>query len=247
MDFSLAYVKSKKQFILKNFAPASPSTEDKWIEWGEIAEHPVQGIIFSDDLRTDQEFMSEIQEQGRHLAVRSDADLHLSFEQFQGLDHTRARTVLQQIQRGPILQSNLSLLEDLFDILKHLKELYPDDRMSFFEELWFLLKGNLGAKDLKIIYNDIPDKEKNTLIQVMVSGERHPGSVSGKRFPQTLMKEYRKHFGPCFEIIEYNEESHRMAAVASINKSPVIIMAEVLSISRLQRALLKALFNGLQM
>ena len=246
MDFSLAYVKSKKQFILRNFTSPPHPVKDKWLEWAEIGEHPVQAVIFSDELNSDREFMEEIRQESRYLAIRSDADLPISFEQFQSLDHSRAQKILRQIQGGQVLKSNLSLLEEFFDVLKHLKELYPDDRMSFFEELWFILKNNLGAKDLKLVYNDIPGKEKNSLVQVLVEGERHPRSVSGEKFAKILMKEYRKHTGPHFEIIEYKEDLHQLSAVASIDKSPLILMAQVFSVSRLQRVLLKSLFNGLQ-
>ena len=246
MNFSLAYVKSKKQFILKSFTPSSPTIDSKWLEWKEIASHPIQAVIFSDELSSDREFMNEIHKEGRYLTVRSDTELQISFEQFQSLDHSHAQKLLQQIQRGEVIKSNLSLLEEFFDVLNHLKELYPDDRISFFEELWFILKNNLGAKDLKIIYNDVPNKEKNTLVPVLVEGDRHPGSVSGEKFPQIIMKEYSKYAGPHFEIIEYQESRNQLSAIATINQSPLIIMAQVLSISRLQKALLKSLFNGLQ-
>ena len=245
MDFSLAYVKSKKQFALKNFTPSSIKNE-KWIDWKEIASHPIQAIIFSDELKSDQEFMDKIQQESHYLAVRSNTDLKLSFEQFQNLDHPRAQEILRQIQEGQVIKANLALLEELFDTLKHLKELYPDDRMSFFEELWFVLKKNLGAKDLRLVYNDIPEKEKNSLVQVQVEGSRHPSSTSGDKFAKILMKEYLKYLGPNFEIIEYNQEHHQLAAVASIDQSPLIIMAQVFFISPLQKALLKSLFNGLQ-
>ena len=245
MDFSLAYVKSKKQFALKSFTPSAPGSE-KWIEWREIADHPVQAVIFSDELKSDAEFMDEIRQESRYLAVRSDTELAVSFEQFQNLDHAQAQNILRRIQRGQTLKFNMALLEDFFDILKHLKELYPDDRISFFEELWFVLKNNLGAKDLRLIYNDVANKEKSALVQVMVEGERHPRSVSGEKFARILMKEYHKYFGPHFEIIEYNDEQHQLAATATIDESPLIIMAQVLSISPLQKALLKSLFNGLQ-
>ena len=245
MDFSLAFVKSKKQFALKNFTPSSAGDE-KWIEWREMADHPVQAVIFSDELKSDQEFMDEMRREGRYLAIQSSADLDLSFEQFQNLDHPNAHELLRQIQGGQVLKANLALLEDLFDTLKHLKELYPDDRMSFFEDLWFVLKNNLGAKDLKIIYNDVPDKENNSLVQILVEGNRHPGSTSGEKFAKILMAQYRKYFGPHFEIIEYSAEQYQLAAVASIDQSPLIIMAQVFSLSPLQKALLKSLFNGLQ-
>ena len=246
MDFSLAYVKSKKQFVLKDFDPSSSTVRDRQMGWKEIADHPVQAIIFSDELSSDEEFMHEIRQEGRYVAVRSDTDIQVSFDQFQNLDHSQAQNLLRNIQGGEVLKSNLSLLEEFFDVLKHLKELYPDDRMSFFEELWFILKNNLGAKNLKLVYNDIFDKDKNTLVQVLVEGDRHPGSISGNKFAKTLMKEYRKHIGSCFEIIEYKEKQHQLSAVALIDKSPVVFMAQTLSVSRLQKALLKSLFHGLQ-
>lgn len=256
MDFALAYLKSKDKFLLKSFA-ASPDEQksdlgDKLIDWADIGAHSVQGLIFDEELQSDRELMAELEEEGRYLTIRNSADLKLPLGKFVQLDYLNARDILGKIQSASSIHSNLSLLEELFDTLEHLKRLYPDNRSAFFEELWFILKSNLATKTLRLIYNDVvkvgPEgEEKNKLIQVMVEGERRPESISGEKFARTLMAEYGKFFGSSnFEVVEYNSQAGQMSAVASIKSSPIILMAEVTSISRLQKATIKALFDGIQ-
>ena len=37
------------------------------------------------------------------------------------------------------------------EVKAHLLGLWPNDRSGFFEELWFILKTNLGAPNMKLI------------------------------------------------------------------------------------------------
>ena len=73
-----------------------------------------------------------------------------------------------------LLRNNIGLLDELFTVIEHLKKLLPNDRATFFEELWFTLKSNLGTSFLKLIYNDVQnngEKSKDHLIQMKVEGQ----------------------------------------------------------------------------
>jgi hypothetical protein len=131
-----------------------------------------------------------------------------------------------------------------------MNKLYPNERTAFFEELWSLLKNNLGATDLKIIYNDIEmakkESEKNKLIRIKVEGKRNPNPVVGKEMEDKLMKHYENDFVQTFNVSEYNPHKGELVLTASINNSPVLVMARVNQLTRLQKALLNSLFEGLQ-
>ena len=129
--------------------------------------------------------------------------------------------------------------------------LWPNDRSGFFEELWFILKTNLGASNLKLIYNDMikskNEHEKNKLVKVKVQGERYPELVSCDEMDERVLKSYEKDFGNIFDITDYNKEKGQLVICANIKKSPVLIMANIYQFTRLQKALLSSLFEGLNL
>ena len=148
-----------------------------------------------------------------------------------------------------ILQNNVSLIEEIFKVRNHLLNLWPNDRSGFFEELWFILKTNLGATNLKLIYNDMikakTENEKNKLVKIKVVGDRFPGLSSVDEADELVLKSYEKDFGNNFEITDYNKEKGQLVICASIKKSPVLIMTNVYQLTRLQKAILSSLFEGL--
>jgi hypothetical protein len=127
--------------------------------------------------------------------------------------------------------------------------LWPNDRSGFFEELWFILKSNLGATNLKLIYNDLikakNENEKNKLVKVKIVGERFPEMTSVDEMDDMVLKNYEKDFGNIFEITDYNKEKGQLVICANIKKSPILIMTNVYQLTRLQKAILTSLFDGL--
>lgn len=146
--------------------------------------------------------------------------------------------------------NNISLIDELFKTLEVLHKLWPNDRTAFFEQLWFIVKSNLAAKSLKLIYNDIilgkAENEKNKLIQACVDGKRMPNPTQGGELEAKIMGHYEKSFNQHFQISEYDKENGRLVLLARIKGSPVIMMAEVTQFTQLQKAILNSLFEGLQ-
>ena len=150
-----------------------------------------------------------------------------------------------------ILQNNISLLEEIFKVRNHLLGLWPNDRSGFFEELWFILKSNLGASNLVLYYNDIikskNENEKNKLIKVKVKGDRYPDLATCDEMDEHVLKSYEKDFGNIFDITDYNKEKGHLVICATVKKSPILIMANVYQLSSLQKALISSLFEGLNL
>lgn len=159
-----------------------------------------------------------------------------------------------------ILKNNISLASEIFELTHHLKKLLHQDRMTFFEELWAILKKNLGAKSLKIIFNDLDKNQKDEnqkesssstssskdkLIQSCIQGQLRPTPIRGGEMEETLMDHYKRHFNENLELLEFSPELGRLVLTAVVNSGPVLIIAKAHIFNQLQKALLTSLFTGI--
>ncbi|MBT3586921.1 MAG: hypothetical protein HN509_18565 [Halobacteriovoraceae bacterium] len=248
MQFSLAYIKSEQQFALRTFnSPVAEAAKGKIMELEELETQNIQGIFLPADLLKEDSVALRFSEELMNTPIKSAEENDLSIEAFETLETIEATRLALKMNQQWVLQNNLKTLEVLIPTLNHLKALWPNDRTAFFEELWHLLRKNLGPTSLKLVFNDMEMVgERKKLVQVKIEGNKTPNPVPGTEFESNLMKHYDKEFGAVLNIAEFNQEKGQLVFTATINKSPVIVMAEVLKMSSLQKALLKALFEGLQ-
>ncbi len=249
MDFKLLYTKNNQQGILRHFK-FNDSANNKIIDLSEAKQYPIQGLIFAENLKSD-DFLAGFESEIKFYPVRSHEEFGINADQFENLGYEDGKKIFDKMRENWVLQNNLSLIEELFKIRNHLLGLWPNDRAGFFEELWFLLKSNLGASDLKLIYNDIikskNENEKNKLVKVKVQGERFPELTSCDEIDDQILKSYEKEFSNSMQITEYNKEKGQVVLCGAIKKSPVIVMANIFQLTRLQKVLLNSLFEGLNM
>lgn len=247
MDFSLAYVKNSEQIILKQFE-SDGKTQSKILNIEEIKTNPIEGLIFDQNLHND-EFIATLESEMKFYPIRGGAEFNLTAEKFEQLNYNDAKSIFDKIRENWILQNNITLIEEIFKTRQHLISLHPNDRSSFFEELWFILKSNLGAQHLKLYYNDLikakNENEKNKLVKVKVQGFRFPEPTSVDEIDEKILKHYEKDFGNLFEITDYNKEKGQLVICASIKKSPVLIMANIFQLTRIQKAVLTSIFEGI--
>ena len=247
MQFSLAYIKNQNQFLLKSFHEGAEK-KGQILEIEDLKSINTQGILIPENLMENEEVMGHLLEDNRTVLMRrspiNDSD------EFEAMDMDQASNFFQKANRQWVISNNLEMLENLFKYISHLKPLFQHDRTAFFEELWVVLKKNLGAKDIRLVYNHMQkaqkEHEKNKLVRVIVEGQRSPQPIENEELGKSLMKNFEGKFLENFQIEEYNEETGKLVALAQINKSPVIIMADIYQWSPMQTALLKALFDGLQ-
>ncbi len=247
MDFNLLFTKNLQQGIVRTFKH-NETPSSKIIDIQEAKTLPLQGFIFSEDLKND-DFLVGLENELKFYPVRSNSEFGLSVDKFEKLSYDDARAIFDKMRENWILQNNISLIEEMFKVRNHLLGLWPNDRSGFFEELWFILKSNLGATNLKLIYNDMikakTENEKNKLIKVKVIGDRFPEPANVTEADELVLKSYEKDFGAIFNITDYNKEKGQLVICANIKKSPVLIMTNVYQLTRLQKALLTSLFEGL--
>jgi hypothetical protein len=248
MQFSLGYLKNDKQILIRNFGK-DQLDKGRILDLEEIKNEHLQGFIYNES-QISEENRSVLSEQMKFFPVRNGEDLNLSLEQFEDIGTETAQDLFSKINDSWLLSNNIGLLEELFKVVAHLKSLWPNDRTTFFEELWFVVKSNIGASSLKIIYNDIQmskkEHEKNKLVRGVVNGEKNPIPTPATEPEEALMNHYEKDFQNVFEITEYDPHKGEIIITSTINNSPILLMAKINRLSRMQKALLGTLFEGLQ-
>lgn len=247
MEFNLLCTKNAHQAIVREFAiNEAPTT--KILDIHDAKNLNIQGFLIGQD-QEDEEFVQTLDSDLKFFPIRLAKDFSLTAENFEKLNFNDAKNIFDKMRENWILQNNISLMEELFKVRTHLLGLYPNNRSSFFEELWFLLKLNLGASNIKLIYNDLikakNENEKNKLVKVKIWGDKYPETTAIDEMDEVVLKSYEKDFGNIFEITDYNKEKGQLVICANIKKSPVLIMANVYQLTRIQKALISSLFDGL--
>jgi hypothetical protein len=244
MDFTLAFTRSLEQIIVREFSEDN-SGKSKIVNLEDVKDYAVDGLIAVE------QFAQGLENDLKFYPIRSAVEFNLSAESFEKMDYASAKNIFDKMRENWILQNNLTLIEELFKTRQHLISLWPNDRSGFFEELWFILRSNLGAKNLVFIYNDIikskNEHEKNKLIKVKVRGNRFPELTTVDEMDEMVLKNYEKNFGNIFDITDYNKEKGQLVICASVKKSPILMMANISQLTRMQKAVLSSLFEGLNL
>jgi len=247
MEFTLGFIKNDKQVSLRTFNIEGETTS-KLVSLDELAETNVQALYFNAASMSDENrlLMTNL---ASSMPVRSKNEADLTFDEFEKLGNDNARSLFLKTCEAWTIQNNLSTLSELFPLIGHLKKLYPNDRTTFFEELWNNIRLNLATSELTLIYNDLDKGEKESdrpkLIKAKVSGERKGTPSIGGELEEKLMAHYENDFGERFEVIEYKSDRSELVATMTIGKSPVLLMAKTFQITKLQTALMSALIDGL--
>jgi hypothetical protein len=242
MQFSLSQISNDNkihQFTYSNSAPI----ESKIISIENLSELNSQAIFY-ERANLPLETLSAVE------ALANSVTLMPNFNQtLEAFEYDMAYEAFISSHRNWIISNNLRQLNDLFPTLTHLKNLYPHDRTSFFEELWSILKTNLGSKSLTIIFNDIVKSKKegvkDKLVRVKIEGEVKGNPISATEIDEKVFENYRKDFFDELNICEFNADEGQLVATVKVQESPILIMAEIYQFTALQRSLLNALFSGI--
>lgn len=247
MNFSIGILKSQQQFIHCKFQQdQGPTTQILPLE--DINDEPLSGFLYKKEL-LNEEIQAILMKQSELYPIRALEELGTDEESLVKAPFDQAYTLMNKIQNPWVLHNNLSLLDELFSVLTHLNQLWPNERTAFFEELWEILRKNLGTMELKIIFNSIEkgtkENEKDKLVKAMISGTQKGNPMNGGEIEEQIMKHYESEFHKPFDIVDYKIDKSELVAVATIKKSPVLIMARAPQLTKLQKTLVKALFEGL--
>lgn len=247
MEFTLLYSENGVNGTLTTFNQ-DKQNEHKTIEFSDLKHYSVQGLVYNLE-ENSQVVLSEIEQENKFYPIRSKQYFQNNFENIEKLTYNESKIIFDKMRESWILQKNLSLLSEIFKVRTHLLSLWPNDRSSFFEELWFILKNNLGAKSVTLFYNDLlkgkSENDKNKLVKVKVEGNRFPELKNCEDTDEIILKNYEKYFTNTFEITDLDLKKGQIVICAVLKKSPVLIMASIYQLTKLQETLLATLFEGL--
>lgn len=252
MDLSIAYVKNQSQVLYQSFA-AEELQKPQIFELEDLEGKDIHNILLPKSLiegEDCEELKEKLAKTNQYAPIKTISAEQISAEDFDRLGKDDALNITKQTYATWTLRNNLKLVENMFANIKHLKNLWPNDRTAFFEELWHLLRKNLGATTLTIAYNHMrkaeKEGEKNQLVRVVVEGQSRPNPSENKELGEALFKNYEGKFANNFETYSYDKESGQVVFLAQVNDSPIIIMGEIFELTPLQKATLNCLFEGLQ-
>ncbi len=253
MDLSIAFVKNESQVLYQTFNQEKLE-KPQIFDIEDLEDKEIHGILLPKLLLEEEEkaklLTEKLNKTNKYAPIKTVSESQLTAELFDSLDSTTATEITKKTYSTWTLKNNLSLIENMFAQLSHLKALWPNDRTAFFEELWHLLRSNLGATQMTVAYNHLKKAEKegdkNQLIRVVVEGKSRPNPSENKELGEALFKNYEGKFANPFEVYSWDIEKGQVVFLASIKESPVIIMAQLFDLTPLQRAALNCLFEGLQ-
>lgn len=245
--FKVALIKSEAQFILRTFEHDQHHTEVHDLE--DLTKKAISAVFLSSELS--EQTQNELLSLSKQAPIRKLSDFGLTENQWVELDQDSIRKLTIKAMSPWLLHNGISVIEELKSISTHLQSLWPNDRTTFFEELWSHIKRTWGTLELKIIYNDLSseakgkESEKHKLVRSMISGKRQGHPLPAGEGEERVMDHYQGEFSRPFDIIEFDLEKGELVALATIKQSPILIMAKVFELSRLQKAVISALIESI--
>ena len=214
-----------------------------------------------DTLEVSQEAIEEQNLQKERLARLSEviglfpaAQYSISLDSWLTLNAQDALTLQQKTYSPWVMKNNLSTLKNLFSLSQEMKNVRGTNLELFFSQVWKLLKKNLGAENLRIIYNDVivetnendKEKDKITLVTQSIAGELECAKPQSLKEEKELLKSYVNKSSAPYYLDSFNSDQKEFVAVARVDESPFLIMGKVPHYDALKENLLFAFFSGLQ-
>lgn len=255
MIISLGFIRSSSQVLIKELNWIQNSLETKIIDVTDLPDQNLQGLFIEDNEHFSS-LVSLLEKEKAHYPIIDARDENVGLAAFETMPAQQFKDIYLKVLNRWTLHQNFSSIENMWKLTNHFRELWQKDRLSFFEEMWYWMKRNLGAVDLTIIFNDVisteekdennEKKERPKLTQSLLSGTKKANFTPGSAKEKELMQTYVEKFHDIFEVTEFNPQKGQFVATAQIERSPMIFMARAAQLNQLQRTLLAGIFNGLQ-
>ena len=255
MIISVGFVRSANQLLVRELNWTQNTIESRLIDVTDLVDQNLQALFVTEDDHFNS-LVTILEKEKAHYPILDAHDDSLSYSDFEALQPQQFRDMYMKIQNRWTMHQNFNSLEHIWKITNHFRDLWKKDRISFFEEMWYWMKRNVGASDMTIIFNDVvhtEEKDENNekkdrpkLIQSILSGTKKANFMQGGPKEKELMQVYLDKFHDVFEITEFNSTKGQFVATAQIDRSPMLFMARTPQLNQLQRTLLAAVFNGLQ-
>jgi hypothetical protein len=262
VNFDIGFIESDSRFILNSYAEGT-LIESKTLDLLDLKSSELDLVFYRDEEILNEAITNELQSLNKFYPILNAKPLNVTVDYFSELSFEMMKELYSKTNRKWVLTNNLSSVESLYPTIRYFKELYQKDLYSFYEELWFYLKSNLGSNELKLIFTDIKEIKKakqkedidessqktrldqNKLFYSMVIGNKHPNVQAAGPGEIEIIKGFEKSMNDHMTILEENDNNSQYVLSAKIELSPIVIMAKTTSFNELQKSLLKGLFSSL--
>lgn len=249
MIISIGYLSPENKVLIQSLNTSDQSLQDKFIDSASLSDENLNLLFLSSE-----ESQSIVESEQKFYPIVLGSQLNISFDDFSSLNYDQAYSLYNKVNNPWILSRNIESIESTYTNVNYFKDLWINDRNSFFEELWFYIKTNLATLELTIIFNDLKEPtekqaekgDKPQLCHSFVKGQKLPQIFDGTEAEEKLMQEYEREFTEAFNITEYNSELGQLVFCSNIDKSPILVMAQMANFNQVQKSVLIALFSGLQ-
>lgn len=255
MIISLGFVRSSSQVLIKELNWQQNSLDSKIIDVTDLPDQNLQALFIQDNEHFSS-LVSILEKEKAFYPIMDASDENLTLSSFESMPAQQFKDLYLKVLNRWTMHQNFNSIENSWKITNHFRDLWKKDRLSFFEEMWYWMKRNIGATDLTIIFNDVVStvekdennekKERPKLAQSLLSGSKKGNFQQGSAKEKELMQSYIDKFHDVFEVTEFNPAKGQFVATAQIERSPIIFMARTAQLNQLQRTLLASIFNGLQ-
>jgi hypothetical protein len=247
MQFTLAFLKSSHQIMLKSFNLKENSAEALTIDIDDLGDKNIQIMFFPDEMEN-ADAIASLNSYAKYFPLIKASAHQLTEESFQELTIESSWQISKEIMSRLLLKNNLNTLKEIFPLSAHFKNLWTKDRYAFFHELWFLLRSNLGSPEVKIFFHDVIEKESETEKHKLVLSKlegTHKANIEAAKAPEIeVFKIYENKFEGRFQVAEYFSEKGDLLLLCHVEKSPIMIMAKTFEFNQLQEALLSTLMKS---
>ncbi len=255
MIISLGFVRSSSQLLVKELDWNQNSLQSRIIDVTDLPDQNLQAL-FIDDNEHFNSLVGILEKEKAFYPILDAKDENLTFSSFENLPAQQFKDLYLKTLSRWTMHQNFNSLENIWSIINHFRDLWKKDRLSFFEEMFYWMKRNVGSTDLTILFNDVikteekdennEKKERPKLVQSLLTGTKKGNFHQGGAKEKELMQTYLDKFHDVFEVTEFNAQKGHFVATAQVERSPIIFMARTAQLNQFQRTLLAALFNGLQ-
>ena len=253
MTIKIGFLKSSNQVALKTIDRANKTADSIIFDIVELRDQDLNLLLLdqNDDVS---ELQNLLDDESKYYPVVAGNSLGVEKDIFEDLNADELLDIYARVNARWILNNNIKTIEQVYSLITYLKDLWVNDRNSFFEELWFILKTNLATHELSLIFNDVKEPsdkqkekgEKPKLCHSFVKGAKSPQIFDGTEKEDKIMADYEKDFNDVFSITEFDSNSGHLIATSKIDLSPILMMAKLNTFNQLQQSILIALFSGLQ-
>lgn len=268
MIISIGFMRSSNQVYIQDFKWNEKKLSSRIVDTIDLVDENLIALYLSPN-EDYSSLISVLEKEQKSYPILDALTEKFSFEDFETMTAKSFSDRMYQITHQWTLQQSLKSLENIYSFTRHLKDLWLNDRTTFFEEFWYFMKKNLASTELSLFFNDVTmgdhqsfdpayenefnqtkasdhKKEKLKLVQTVLTGQKKCHFREATSEEKKLMQSYIDKTPQSFEVTEFSPEKGQFVAMAQIDKSPILIMSRTLQFNQLQKSLLTGVFNGLQ-